>query len=124
MDISSKGHAQRKVQCNRYASRTNTSRRITVVVTAGHLLKESEAVHKNNSVSGRAAGWLKKVRLETFFFHFCKIIFFFLKVDNIFLQKKKLKRKKKKIAAARLAFILATRWTGNTIFFMDSLRDL
>ena len=26
-----------------------------------------EAVHKNNSVSGRAAGWLKKVRLETLF---------------------------------------------------------
>ena len=40
----------------------------------GH--KQHEAVHKNNSVSGRPAGCLKKVRLETFsFFHF----FFFSK---------------------------------------------
>ena len=27
----------------------------------------TQAVHKTNSVSGRPAGWLKKVRLETFF---------------------------------------------------------
>ena len=38
-------------------------------------------------------------------------------MDNIFLTKKK---KKKKIAAARLASFLATRWTGNKLFFMDS----
>ena len=29
--------------------------------------------------------------------------------------------KKKKIAAARLATITATRWTGNRLFFVDSL---
>ena len=29
---------------------------------------------------------------------------------------------KKKIAAAQLASISATRWTGNRIFFMDSLK--
>ena len=56
-----------------------------------------EAVHKNKYVSGVAAGWLKKVRLETFF---------------SFLQKKNLrcppppppqKKKKKKNSAAQLA---------------------
>ena len=55
-----------------------------------------------------------------FFFHFCKkkkkrI----LKMDNIFPPKKKYG--KKEIAAARLASILATRWTGNRLFFMDRL---
>ena len=81
------------------------------------LVITSEAVHKNNSVSGRLAGWLKKVRLETFFFSF--------------LQKKKILQKwtlfsweKKKSAAARLVSILATRCTGNRIFFMDSLTGL
>ena len=43
-----------------------------------------EAVHKNYSVSGRPAGWLKKVRLETFFFIFANI-FLSLKLDNIFM---------------------------------------
>ena len=38
---------------------------------------KSQAVHKKNSVSGRPAGWLKKVRLETFFFIFAKKNFFF-----------------------------------------------
>ena len=37
----------------------------------------SKAVHKNNYVSGVAAGCLKKVRLETFFFTFAKQFFFF-----------------------------------------------
>ena len=68
----------------------------------------NRAVHKNNSVSGRPAGWLKKVRLETFFF----LLFFSSKIGQYF-------HWKKKIVAARLASILATRWTGN-IFFMDS----
>ena len=81
---------------------------------------EDGAVHKKNSVSGRPAGWLRKVRLETFFFHFCKNKSFFLKLDNIFMERKK-KVEKKKIAAARLASILAIRWTGNRIFFMVSL---
>ena len=80
-----------------------------------------KAVHKNNSVSGRPAGWLKKVRLETFFFIFAKKNIFFQKL-TIFSWKKKIKWKKKKIAAARLALILATRCTGNRIFFMDSPR--
>ena len=44
-----------------------------------------------------------------------------LKMDNISMENKK-KSGKKKIAAARLASILATRWTGNRIVFMDSLR--
>ena len=56
------------------------------------------------------------------FFHFFSFFsFFFPKIDNIFMEKKKIKWKKKKIAAARLASILATRCTGNRIFFMDSL---
>ena len=76
-----------------------------------------EAVHKNNSVSGRPAGWLKKVRLETFFLHFSKN-------GQYFLRKKEKWKKKKKIAAARLASILATRCTGNRIFCMDSLKLL
>ena len=38
---------------------------------------KSKAVHKNNSVSGRPAGWLKKVRLEPFFFIFAKKSTFF-----------------------------------------------
>ena len=40
-------------------------------------ISDAEAVHKNSSVSGRPAGWLKKVRPETFVF--------LLKMDNIFL---------------------------------------
>ena len=51
---------------------------------------------------------------------FLQKLIFFLKMDNIFLGKKK-SGKKKKIAAAQLASILATRWTGNRFFFMDSL---
>ena len=43
---------------------------------------QSEAVHKNNCVSGRAAGWLKKVRLGTFFFIFAKKLFFFFFSKN------------------------------------------
>ena len=53
---------------------------------------ERKAIHKNNYVSGKAVGWLKKVRLEIFFFHFCKKILFFPKMENIF-EKKKWKKK-------------------------------
>ena len=80
-----------------------------------------QAVHKNNSVSGRPAGGLKKVQLETFFPFFPFLFFSSPKMDNIFHGKKK---KWKKIAAARLAAILATRCTGNRFFFMDSLRKV
>ena len=86
------------------------------------MYKLSKAVHKNNSVSGRPAGWLKKGAAGNFFFHFCKKNFFFPKIDKIFMEKKNKVEKKKKIAAARLASILATRCTGNRNFFMDSLR--
>ena len=51
----------------------------------------NQAVHNNNYVSGIAAGWLKKVRLETFFFTL--LLFFFSKMDNIFIQKKSGKKK-------------------------------
>ena len=53
----------------------------------------------------------KKGATGDFFFHFCK-------------KKKKNKIWGKKIASARLASILATRCTGNRIFFMDSLMHL
>ena len=80
----------------------------------------TQAVHKNNSVSGRAAGWLKKVRLETSFFSFLQKTFFPPKNGQYF-PTNKTKKVEKKIAAARLASILVTRWTGNRLFFMDSL---
>ena len=50
----------------------------------------AKAVHKNNSVSGEAAGWLKKVRLETFFPIFSKFCFL-KKMDNTFLPTNKKK---------------------------------
>ena len=84
-------------RCKRSASRSEKGR--------------TAAVHKNNSVSGRLAVWLKKVRLETFLFNFCKKKIFFSKNGQ----------KWSKIAAAQLASIVATRCTGNRIFFMDSL---
>ena len=54
------------------------------------------------------------------FFSFLQNTFFFSKNGQYFPTKKK-KKWKKKFAAARLAFILTTRWTGNRLFFMDSL---
>ena len=63
------------------------------------------AVHKNNSVSGRPAGWLKKARLETFFFNFAKKIIKKSKNGQYFHGEKKKEWKKKKIAAAQLASI-------------------
>ena len=74
----------------------------------------TKAVHKNNCVSGRPAGWLKKVRLESVFFKFILANFFKKNMALFFhggggggITK---------IKAARLASILATRWTGNRIF--------
>ena len=74
------------------------------------------AVQKNNYVSGKAAGWLKKkVQLETFFFFSFLQRIFFSKMDNIFLPRKK--KVGEKNAAARLASVLAIRWTGNRFFY-------
>ena len=50
----------------------------------------NQAVHKNNYVSGIAAGWLKKVRLETFFFTFAKEFCF--KHGQYFHTKKKVEK--------------------------------
>ena len=73
-------------------------------------------------VSGLAAGSVKKGATgDSFFFFFCNFFFFFHfcnffspKLDNIFLPNKMIL--KKKIAAALLARITATRWTGNRLF--------
>ena len=75
-----------------------------------------EAILKKTSVSGVAAGWFKTVRMGTFF-SFLQKIFFFPKMDNIFLPKKKLSGKKKKNPASLLALEKDTRWTGNRSFF-------
>ena len=56
------------------------------------------------------------MRLETFFFLFA---IFFFKKWTIYSYKER--KSGKKNAAAQLALILATRWTGNILFFMDSL---
>ena len=53
---------------------------------------------KKISVSGEAAGCLKKGRLGTFVFYFCKKKFS-PKMHNVFLPTEKKKWKKKKIAA-------------------------
>ena len=53
------------------------------------------AILKKNSVSGVAAGWLKKVRMGTFFFIFAKKKRN-PKMDNIFLPNQKKKNHKKK----------------------------
>ena len=61
-------------------------------------LTDPEAVHKNNSVSGRPAGWLKKRCDWRLFFSFLqKKKIFFKKMDNIFLSKKNKCEKKKKM---------------------------
>ena len=89
---------------------------ICKVCISGSEFKSSvKAVHKHNYVSGEAAGWIYAVRLGTFFFIF--FFFFILFIHTIFLQKKK----KKNSATAQLATILATRWTENRLFFMNSL---
>ena len=55
------------------------------------------------------------------FFSFLVVFFPQKKELTIFLWEKTKSGEKKEIAAARLASILATRCTGNRIFFMDSL---
>ena len=80
-----------------------------------------KAVHKNNSVSGRPAGWLKKVRLKTFFFIFAKkkkkkknpI------TDNIFMEKKV----EKKNCGRPTGFNFSHPLYRKQIFFMDSLNQ-
>ena len=73
----------------------------------------TQAVHKNNYVSGIAAGWLKK----SFF------LFLQKKKKNCYHKKKRMKKKEKKeIAASRLALILATRLTGNRLFLWTALQ--
>ena len=57
---------------------------------------------------------------EHFFLDFLDF-FFFGQDFIIFLQKKKKKKKKKDFAAARLATISATRYTGNKLFFKGGL---
>ena len=52
-------------------------------------LQNCKAVHKNNSVSSRPAGWLKKGATGDFFFIFAKKKKVFLKMDNIFMETKK-----------------------------------
>ena len=76
-----------------------------------------QATLKKKFVSCPRAGWVFSWRLGTYFLDFW--IFFFFKKLLKFLSKKK-KKEKKKIATARLATILATRWTGNKLFFEGS----
>ena len=65
------------------------------------------------------------MRLETSFFFNFATKKKESKNGQYFPTKKKTKKVgKNKIAAARLASILATRWTGNRLFFMDSPRRL
>ena len=76
---------------------------------------------KKKSVSGGAAGCLKKGRLGTLFFIFAKKNNFY-KNGQYFPTKKKKKNGKKRIVAAQLTIITATRSTGNRLFFVDSLK--
>ena len=68
-----------------------------------------KATLKKNIVSGPAARCVYNCRMGTFFF--------ILPPKKSFGQKKK-----KDFAAARLATISATRWTGNKLFFKGGLR--
>ena len=77
-----------------------------------------QATLKKKIVSCPRAGWVFSSRLGTYFLDFCKKKKNSKNYLNFFPKKKK--RKKKKIAAARQATILATRWTGNRLFFEGS----
>ena len=60
--------------------------------------------------------------MGTFFFQFFQFTIFGVQISKFSYPKKKekqkkLKKKKKDFAAARLATISATRWTGNKLFF-------
>ena len=74
---------------------------------------DNKAVHKNNcfQYSGQVA---KRGATGNIFFHFSK--------NGQYFPTKKKSERKKKIAAGRLASILATPWTGNRLFLMDSLK--
>ena len=83
------------------------------------------AILKKKSVSGVAAGWLKMVRMGTFFFIVAKKIKI-SKNGQYFSTNpppppKKKKKKKKKNAASLLASMMNTRWTGNRSFFYRGL---
>ena len=51
------------------------------------------AILKKTSVSGVAAGWLKKVRMGTSFLNFCNKFFFLKKMDKVFLPNQTKKKK-------------------------------
>ena len=57
--------------------------------------------------------------MGTFFFHFALFFFFVSRFHHFLTKKKKKKKEKKDFAAARLATISATRYTGNRLFFKD-----
>ena len=65
--------------------------------TYWNIIQGTRAVHKNNSVSGRLAGWLKKVRLEKRKKSFLQKKKKSPKMDNIFIEKKRKVEKKKKL---------------------------
>ena len=52
-------------------------------------ISKCRAVHKDNFVSGEAAGWLKKAATGDFFFPFFQKTKIFKKMDKTFLQNKK-----------------------------------
>ena len=79
--------------------------------------RRNEAVHKKNAVSGRPAGWLKKVRLETFFFIFAKKKKKILKLDKIFMERKKEVEKKKKNCGRPTGFNFSHPLDRKQIFF-------
>ena len=62
--------------------------------------------------------------MGTFFFSFCHFTFFWVILIFSYKKKKKEERgNKKEIAAARLATISATRWTGNKLFLRVALAN-
>ena len=46
---------------------------------------------------------------------------FFLNIFHVFYYRKKISKKKEDISPSRLVFIVATRWTGNKLFFKGGL---
>ena len=84
--------------------------------------RRTGAVRKNNSVSGRPAGWLKKGRLETFFFIFTFLHFLiFLKKKRTIFSCKKKKVGKKKNCGCPTGFNFSHPLDRKQIFFMDGL---
>ena len=59
------------------------------------------------------------------FFSFCQFFFFFVKISFSYQKQTKQKNgKKKDFAAARLATISDTRWTGNKLFFKGGIKSV